>query len=630
MKKILLILSIFNILMVHAVQGQTQAEAPAPGMNYQAVARDAAGKILANQSIDLKVSFSTNTNEKKAYYTEVHQVTTDALGLFNLVIGEGKEPVGAIKDVPWATDQIWFDVALSTNAGQEYTLMGSVELRAVPYAFHAATASQLVNESSAIDLPLEKNQSIYWTTGGNTNTSPATHFVGTRDFKDLIFKTNNTTRMNIMADGRIRTFSVCPDLGDDNPESYAIVVKGCKQGLFIKVNGQRSTANNFLTFADDDAIWGRVEGQTSGELASSWEFISKNLLFALSTAQLIASAAADAAQGAGYTAAAATAAASLILAFAAPGFTAAAAESFASGIAQGAEVAALGFEVVNWNATKFAEVGVTYKSGAGDYAEWLERAKGEPDLHYGDIVAINGGKISLNTAQGSHFMVVSKRPIVIGNAPQPEQQALYEKVAFMGQVPVKVAGKVEVGDYILPSGNHDGVGIAVKPSEMAIADFSKVIGVAWQAAKDAPLNYVNVAVGLNKHALAPKVEEISNKVDNIIAFLEGKAPLRPSNQMSSGQAKFTPGMANVTTAPSAKLLTDAEFDQYLDNSAEVIKDYMNKVKADLIKNNLQFDDNAAVMEFLDNPIQKMKEMRRNPSIVTQWAKVDQQLLMKKK
>lgn len=54
MKKILSILIICNILLIQAVMGQTTTAAP--GMNYQAVARDAFGKLLANQNISLKLS----------------------------------------------------------------------------------------------------------------------------------------------------------------------------------------------------------------------------------------------------------------------------------------------------------------------------------------------------------------------------------------------------------------------------------------------------------------------------------------------------------------------------------------------------------------------------------------------
>lgn len=627
MKKILLILSICNILLIQAIMGQTASAIP--GMNYQAVARDASGKLLANQNIALKISFSTNTNGNKAYYTEVHQVTTDELGLFNLVIGEGKEQVGIIKEVPWASEQIWLDVAIDASGGREFAFIGSAEMRAVPYAFHAATASQLVDESTAIDLPAEKNQSIYWHTGGNTSTRPETHFLGTRDNQSLVFKTNSTTRVILTQNGQMQIYSGVTG-PDSDPASYPLTVEGSDQGIYIKVNGSRDNSNNFLTFADDEGIWGRVEGQTIPELEASSEYQTQVALFTLSAVSLAASAVAAAAEAAGLYAAAVAAAATLILAFATPGFTAAAVAMTANVAVVVVEAAALATEWATWESNIRANIGVAYESGAGDYAEWLERAKDEPDMHFGDIVAVNGGKISLNTSLGSHFMIVSRRPIVLGNAPKPGQEIFFEKVAFLGQVPVKVAGKVDVGDYIIPSGNNDGTGIAVKPSQMMISDFSKIVGVAWEAAKDAPINYVNVGVGLNANELAPKVADISNKVDNIVAYLEGKAPLRPSTE--PGMAKIAPAPANalnMTTVPSAKLMTDEQFDQFLDNNAEAIKQIMAQTKAELIKQGRRFDNNPQLDAFLNNPIPTIKEMRRDPNFLTQWAQVDRKFLEKK-
>jgi hypothetical protein len=207
----------------------------------------------------------------------------------------------------------------------------------------------------------------------------------------------------------------------------------------------------------------------------------------------------------------------------------------------------------------------------------------------------------------------------LGNAPQPKQQPFFEKVAFMGQVPVKVAGKVEVGDFIIPSGNNNGVGIAVNPAKMMISDYSKVVGVAWQAAKDAPLNYVNVAVGLTANDLAPKVEEISNQVDNILAYLEGKAPLRSSTEISNAA---TSAFNNATPA-AMKLLTDEEFDEFLDNNADAIKQIMQQTKAEMIKLGRKFDNSPQLDAFLNNPIPTIKEMRRDPNFLTQWGMVDQ-------
>jgi hypothetical protein len=41
--------------------------------------------------------------------------------------------------------------------------------------------------------------------------------------------------------------------------------------------------------------------------------------------------------------------------------------------------------------------GVTYESGSGDYAEWLERIDPEEKTTVGEVVAVRGGRISKNT-----------------------------------------------------------------------------------------------------------------------------------------------------------------------------------------------------------------------------------------
>ena len=475
MKKLLLFLIAANLLGGLALSAQSTAAAQ--GMNYQAVARDAKGQIIANLPVSLKISLVSKTGAQTEYYTETHQVVTDQYGLFKLVIGEGKNATGILADVPWAKEQVWLNIAMDDKAGKNYNLVSSTKLLSVPYAFHAATASQIVDEASAIDLPTEKNQSIYWTTGGNTNTRPTTHFVGTRDNQDLVLKTNNTTRVKFTKEGQMQVFSGVKGNGmpgdDGEMGNYPVTVQGSDQGIYIKVNGSRDTDNNFVTFADDEGVWGRIEGQTLDELYDSPEYKTQVALFTLQTVSL-------AAQVVAYTAEAVGLAASGVGAAAAVG-------AVANAVALGVEAASLATEWITWENDLRDNIGVTYESGAGDYAEWLERKKDERDMHFGEIVGVKAGQISLNTQGVDHFMVVSMRPIVLGNAPQPAKQENFEKVAFMGQVPVKVVGKVAIGDYILPSGNNDGLGIAVNPSDMKLGDYSRIVGVAWQAAKEAQL-----------------------------------------------------------------------------------------------------------------------------------------------
>ena len=139
-------------------------------------------------------------------------------------------------------------------------------------------------------------------------------------------------------------------------------------------------------------------------------------------------------------------------------------------------------------------VGVTYESGSGDYAEWLERMNPSDDFIAGEIVGVHGGKISHSTQDADALFVISTKPIVLGNMPSDEEWK-FERAAFMGQVPVFVRGKVKAGDYIVASGNHDGFGKAIAPEMMTAHDLLHVVGRAWQDGEDRRVNLVNVQVG---------------------------------------------------------------------------------------------------------------------------------------
>ena len=611
MKKLLLFLIAVSLIGGLTLSAQSTS---AQGMNYQAVARDASGQVIANLPVALKIALVSKNKDQTEYYSETHQVTTDKNGSFKLIIGEGQNASGKLSDVPWSKDQVWLNVAMDAQNGKNYTLVSSAKLLSVPYAFHAATASQLVQDANAIELPQEKNQSIYWTTGGNTNTRPATHFLGTRDNQDLIMKTNNTTRVILTKEGQMQIKSGVgtgnASMGSDEfKANYPLTIEGSHQGIWIKVNGQRSMKNNFVTFEDNDDVWGEIEGQTLDELKASSEYQNQIALFTLNAVSLAAGAVAFIIEAGG---------------LAATGFGAGAAVGAAANAAALiAESIALAIEIDNWIENTVNSVGVSYSSGAGDYAEWLEREKGIRDMHYGEIVGVRGGKISLNTAEVDHYMVVSTRPIVLGKTPAKGEEHRFEKVAFMGQVPVKVAGPVAIGDYIIPSGNNDGLGVAISPTNMKIGDYAKIVGVSWQAAKDAPLNYVNVAVGINSNDLSSKVDELNQKVEQIMAYLEGKAPLTPDGQVLAQVPTIKP------QTTFNKQFTDAEFDQMLDNNATLFKDAFAQAKIKLTNQGYDLSAKPQLSEFFDNPLETMKMVRRDPNYLTQWALIDQKIKSKK-
>ena len=66
----------------------------------------------------------------------------------------------------------------------------------------------------------------------------------------------------------------------------------------------------------------------------------------------------------------------------------------------------------------------------------------------------------------------------LGICHQKNEEHKYEKVAFMGQVPVFVVGKVNAGDFIIASGRNDGLGIAISPDQISLKQLNKVVGIA--------------------------------------------------------------------------------------------------------------------------------------------------------
>ena len=162
--------------------------------------------------------------------------------------------------------------------------------------------------------------------------------------------------------------------------------------------------------------------------------------------------------------------------------------------------------------------------------EWLERLNQNEYLSPGDIVAVKGGKISKTIENFEQLMVVSYKPIVLGNVPQEDLLHLGNNIAFMGQVPVKVMGPVKIGDYIIAHEKIKGYGQAVSPEKMTANQFKKAVGRAWEKNNLKGPKLINTVVGIHngdwisifkkinsKHeAIEEKVKTLTQQVDELI------------------------------------------------------------------------------------------------------------------
>ncbi|MEO5906919.1 MAG: hypothetical protein ABIQ11_09345, partial [Saprospiraceae bacterium] len=120
----------------------SSADAQAPqSMNYQAVARDNTGTILANQNVRMRFTI-TDGIEGAILYRESSPTTTNQFGLLTSSIGKGIPETGTFSSINWAVVNAWLHVDMDPAGGTDYVSMGASELLSVPYALYALSGNQ--------------------------------------------------------------------------------------------------------------------------------------------------------------------------------------------------------------------------------------------------------------------------------------------------------------------------------------------------------------------------------------------------------------------------------------------------------------------------------------------------------
>ena len=154
----------------------------------------------------------------------------------------------------------------------------------------------------------------------------------------------------------------------------------------------------------------------------------------------------------------------------------------------------------------------TLHSPAADFAEYLPKRDPAHTLEPGDVVGLFPDGLSKRTAGAQRVLVITTKPIVLGNAPGGEGQPGHAAVAMLGQAPVKVRGPVQAGDYLVASGD-DGTAIAIAPAALAVEDYGRVVGTALEASHHDGVEAVLTSVGLGNDGLwARALEERETRI----------------------------------------------------------------------------------------------------------------------
>ncbi|MCF0041686.1 tail fiber domain-containing protein [Dyadobacter fanqingshengii] len=120
------------------------AKAQAPKQfSFQGVARDAAGKVVANQLIRLRLTIYKTAPNSNIKFEEEHTPITNINGVFTIPVGSAGMDLSAID---WKESEYYLQVEIDPTSGNNFIDLGTTQLLSVPYALHAAEANKLKND----------------------------------------------------------------------------------------------------------------------------------------------------------------------------------------------------------------------------------------------------------------------------------------------------------------------------------------------------------------------------------------------------------------------------------------------------------------------------------------------------
>jgi hypothetical protein len=199
------------------------AQSPGHGINYQAIARDTAGRPMANVSLDVRFTiYNDSSGIITSPFSELQNLTTTIYGLFTTVIG--KVDSVEFDNINWTKGKKSLEVEIAQAGSSTFFSMGINPLVSVPYALYS------------------KNSGNTWKLNGNKNAGNA--FIGTTDSIAFIVKTNSNERIKVLANGNTGIGTSIPNARLD--------IKGKGDSTTSFAFGVRNSLDNYSVAVRDD------------------------------------------------------------------------------------------------------------------------------------------------------------------------------------------------------------------------------------------------------------------------------------------------------------------------------------------------------------------------------------------
>lgn len=150
-------------------------------INYQAVARDGSGNIMASQAVSVRIGIYSGAGGTTKVYEETHGTTTNAYGLINLQIGGGTPVSGTFPAINWGANE--HHIQIEVDAGSGYVNLGKSQLVSVPYALYAKDVDNDKDEQtlslSGNTLSISNGNSVSLPTGTTYTAGSGINITGT-------------------------------------------------------------------------------------------------------------------------------------------------------------------------------------------------------------------------------------------------------------------------------------------------------------------------------------------------------------------------------------------------------------------------------------------------------------------
>ena len=133
------------------------------GIFFQAVARDNFSNPAKDRNIYVQSTIVQNTTTGTKVLIETHKSSTDAMGVFNITIGNGQRTGGtanSIAAIDWSKGPFYLNLKiaitpLSASDNWDYTKelvdIGTTSFGAVPFAFYSASSAKVDDKLNATD-----------------------------------------------------------------------------------------------------------------------------------------------------------------------------------------------------------------------------------------------------------------------------------------------------------------------------------------------------------------------------------------------------------------------------------------------------------------------------------------------